>query len=347
MKPRNRPPVVNALTLAAGAFIALLSACGGAAPAAEPTPNPLTSIPGIVDPANLGWPRTVEVANGAITIDAPPQSILSLSLGHDEILIGLAGTSRLAGVAAPTADPTYSNVASLVEGVPTVTGDAEAVIGLAPDIVFVSAFTRQDLVDLIEVAGITVARTDLEQSTDGQERTIRLLAYMIGAEEQAERLIADIRSRIERVSERTAAVPVDQRPGVLAISRYSDSLWVAGQGSTEGGILEAAGVVNVAAAQGVEGNQIVSAESIIAMAPDVMIITQPEPGASEFRRYLLSAPPLREVPAVLNGRVMSGEPRYYTTLSHWNVRGIEETARRIYPDLFDGVVFTDFESAGE
>ena len=37
------------------------------------------------------------------------------------------------------------------------------------------------------------------------------------------------------------------------------------------------------------------------------------------------------------------DPRFYTTLSHWNVRGIEETALLLYPERFRGVKFVDFE----
>jgi len=296
-------------------------------------------VPGIVDPANHGWPRTVEMANATLVIESPPQKILSLSLGHDEILLGLIGTDRLIGVAAPTAMEDYSNVASLVQDLPAVVGDAELVIGMEPDLVIVSMFTAQDLEDAIEGAGIPVARTALESSIDGQDRNIRLLGYMIGAEDAAEALVAEVRSRIAAVQERIADVPESERPRVLTASRWADSIWVAGAGSTEGDIVTAAGGVNVAAEAGVESNQIVSKESIIAMAPEVIIVTQAGEGGGEFVQDLLDDPAMAAVPAVKDGRVFLGDGKLYTTLSHWNVRGIEETARLLYPDLFQGVEF--------
>ena len=302
---------------------------------------------GTVHTRDNGWPRTVEVANGSIILPRPPTRILSLSLGHDEILLSLVNPDRLVGVAAPTADPTLSNVAQLVQGKPAVSADAETIIDLNPDLVLVSSFTRQDVVDLLEGAGITVARTPLENSVDGHQSDIHLIGHIVGAEAQAKVLAAEVERRIFRVRELTASVPIDQRPWVLAITRYSDSLWVAGSGSTEGGILEASGVVNVAAKHGITGNQIVSAESIIKMAPEVIIITQTEPVASEFRRDLLDDRAMRDVPAVSQQRVFIGDPRYYTTLSHWNVRGIEETARMAFPDIFRGNVFGDFQTPGE
>ncbi len=302
---------------------------------------------GTVNTRGDGWPRTVEMANGSIRLPRPPTRILSLSLGHDEILLSLVSLDRMVGVAAPTADPALSNVAQLVQGKPAVSADAETVIDLNPDLVLVSSFTRQDVVDLIEGAGITVVRIPLNNSIDGHKSDIHLIGRILGAETQAKVLAAEIERRISRVRELTDSVPIDQRPRVLAITRYSDSLWVAGSGSTEGGILESAGVVNVAAQHGISGNQIISAESIIRMAPEVIIITQGEPGASEFRHDLLHDRAMRDVPAVSYQRVFIGDPRYYTTLSHWNVRGMEETARMAFPDIFRGKVFGDFQTPGE
>ncbi|MBM3957365.1 MAG: ABC transporter substrate-binding protein, partial [Gemmatimonadetes bacterium] len=203
-------------------------------PSSTPEPDPWASVPGIVDPANHGWPRTVEMANATLVIERPPQRILSLSLGHDEILLGLIGTDRLVGVAAPTAMEDYSNVAAQVQGMTAVVGDAELVIGLEPDLVIVSMFTAQDLENAIKAVGIPVARTALESSIDGQERNIRLIAYLIGAEEEAEALVGEVRSRIAAVQERIADVAEAERPRVLTASRWADSIWVAGAGSTEG-----------------------------------------------------------------------------------------------------------------
>ena len=84
------------------------------------------------------------------------------------------------------------------------------------------------------------------------------------------------------------------------------------------------------------------------MNPDLILITQPEDsGGIELRADLLADRALAEVPAVAGERVLVVAPRYYTTLSHWNVRGIEETARLLYPDRFREVTFADFEPYAE
>ena len=58
------------------------------APSPTPTPGPsLEGVVGIVDPANMGWPRQVEGLNGIITIPAKPQRIITASIGHDELTL--------------------------------------------------------------------------------------------------------------------------------------------------------------------------------------------------------------------------------------------------------------------
>lgn len=313
-----------------------------AVPEPTPTPNPWT-IPGVAYPDRFDWPRVLELPGGTVVIERPPQRIHTLSLGHDEILVGLGVVDRLAGVGSFSANETYSNVARQVAGLPQVRRDPEEVVALDPDLVIASKFTRQDLVDSLRGAGITVARTELEDSVEGHETNIRLLAYMVGAEAAVDGLIAQIREKLAEVDEVVELTPESDRLLVLSIARFSDSISAAGAGSTEGGIIVRAGGRNAAAEGGIEGHKTVSAEGIIALQPDLIVITQPDESAKELRDDLLADPALAHVPAVSSGSIVIVDPRYFTTLSHWNVRGIEEMAAHIYPEQFGIVEFVDFK----
>ncbi len=318
-------------------------------PVATATPLPVPSgasypdAPGIVDSSNLEWPREIETSEGVLSLGGPPQRIHTLSLGHDEIIAALIGADRFSGIGSFTANATYSNIAAEVGSLKKVKRDAEEVLGLDPDLVIASKFSKADLVDLIKASGVPVARTALESSTTGNIPNILLLGYMLGAEERALELIAEIEMRIALVAERVPPPGDASRPAVLSIARFGDTISAAGGGSTEGGIIAAAGGVNAAARDGIDGHQGISVESIAAMNPDVILITQPEPGAGTLRDELLAEPALALVPAITLGRIVVSDPRFYTTLSHWNVRGIEETANLLFPERFKGVKFVDFE----
>ena len=214
---------------------------------------------------------------------------------------------------------------------------------MRPDVVVVSRYTKADLVALLREAGVPVVRTALENSAAGNIPNLLLLGYLFGVEERALQLTAEIEERIALVTERVPPPGDRSALAVLAIARFADTIYAAGGGSTEGGIIETAGAANAAARAGIDGHRTVSIESLAALAPDVILITQPaESGGTALRDELLAAPALAAVPAVASGRVLVVESRYYTTLSHWNVRGIEETARLLYPDRFSDVRFADF-----
>ena len=111
------------------------------APSQTPTPGPsLEGVPGIVDPANMGWPRQVEGLNGIVTIPAKPQRIITASIGHDEMTLALVPNERLVAVGAVSKDETYSNVSEWVQDKPEVTRDPETIIAQAPDVVVTSPF---------------------------------------------------------------------------------------------------------------------------------------------------------------------------------------------------------------
>lgn len=309
-----------------------------------PTVVPYPTVKGIVDPSNRDWPREVQVADEVVMIEERPQRVLAYSLGHDEILMALIAPERFAAVGPFAGDPAYSNVADQAASLPTFDSGVENVLAAKPDLVLASKYTDADVVNLIREAGIPVARAALESSSEGNIPNILLIGYMLGVEERALELVAKIENRLKFVADQIPPPNAAERPAVVALSRYSDSIYAAGGDTTEGGIVEAGGGVNASERDGVEGHQVISIESIAAMNPDVILITQPVAfGANEFRDDLLNHPALAGVSAISENQLHVVDGRLYTTLSHWNVRGIEETARLLYPDKFRDVTFEDFK----
>jgi iron complex transport system substrate-binding protein len=301
-----------------------------------------TDVAGIVDPTNFDWPRSIETSEGVITLDAPPERIHSLSLGHSEILAALVDFGRLTAVYSFFVDEEQSNIAGLSADAVMIGFDPEEVVALEPEVIVASRFTNADTVALMSGAGIPVARTNLENSALGNVPNILLLGYMVGAEAEAIALADEIEGRMQFISDILAS---DEKPRVLSVSKWT-SAFAAGSGTTEGGIIEQVGGINAAADSGIEGHQQVSIESIAAINPDVIIVPQPLDGANAFIEELVSSPALAEVPAVKNGEIHYVVPRYHTTLSHWNVRGVERLARLLFPSAFSGVTFEDFANWG-
>ena len=317
-----------------------------AEPTSAPTEVPYPAVPGIVDPSNRGWPREVETSEGRITLEGPPQRILTYSLGHDEMVIALVAPERIAAIGKFATNDFYSNITEQASELPIFEKGAENVLAANPDLFIVSKFTKQDIVDLVKEAGVPVVRPALENSAEGNIPNILLMGYMFGTEERALELVADIRSRLALVSEGVPPPGDESRPAVISISRYSDSISVSAGGTTGSAIVETAGGVDAAARDGLDGFQTISVESIASMNPDFIIIPQAGDGAVTLRDDLLKDPVLASVPAIANGEVHIVDAPSFITLSHWNVRGIERTAEIMFPDRFADVTFTDFVPYG-
>lgn len=303
------------------------------AQSAEATARILEGVRGVVDPSNSGWPREVEGLNGVVSIPAKPMRIITASVGHDEMTLALVPDDRLVAVGAATKNSTYSNVAALVQEKPEISRDPEVILAQSPDVLVTSPFFPVEAIDALERVGIVVIQTELIQSPEARINSILLMGYIFGEEERAFEFADEIQGRYEALVSVTSAK--SPQPSVLALTQYSDTLWVAGGNSTEGSVIIAAGGVNAAEVAGIQGNQTTSLEGLIAMAPEIIIIAQPvEFGAEEFRQSLLDNEALAEVPAIRTGAVHVVESKHFTTLSYWNIRGAEDLARLLWPEDF-------------
>lgn len=333
------------LTLALAACTIPVPAVEEAAPSEEAAAGALqpefAAVPGIVDPTNGGWPREAEGLNGIVSIDQKPERIITASIGHDEMTVALVPLERLVAVGAVSKDATFSNVAEMLADKPEISRDPETIIAMDPDVIVTSPFFPAEGVEALQRVGIATLQTALQHDAQARLNDILLLGYIYGEEARAIEFAKEVQERHETLQAVTAAKA--PKPSVLVITRYSDQIWAAGQGSTEGSVIEAAGGVNAAAVAGIEYNQTISLESVIVMAPDTIVIAQPLAyGAEEFLQDLLAEETLAEVPAIQSGDVHIVDSKLFTTLSFWNIRGAEELARILWPDDFADVPVQPF-----
>jgi iron complex transport system substrate-binding protein len=220
-------------------------------------------------------------------------------------------------------------VADLAVNVPLKVGrNAEQVIAAKPDLVVATPFSNKDLVKQLQDAGVTVAVTDLVESIDGQTENIRLLAYMYGEEAKGEELVKEVGERLAKIDGVVAKQDATKKPRVLFLQ---NNAYVSGGGSTGDGIIRRAGAINVAAENNISGTKQISLESIIRLNPDYIILTDSVEANPKGFEQITANPALAEVPAIKNKKYFGVKGTYLGTLSHWNIRGIEELAKILYP----------------
>gem|GEM_PF-1337986 len=272
-----------------------------------------------------GFPRVVVDGTGKeIVLEAPPRRIFSTALALDNILLSIVPAERVIGVTRYAADPAGSYVVEkLADHMVVIDAlNAELVVASQPDIVLVTSWSNQDEVRQIEALGLKVYTFTGFSTVEDALDNIRRIGEITGYEEEAGALIAEFWSRYEEVKRRIAG---RQRPTVLSWDSWSTTT---GLETSMHDIIEMAGGVNLAAAHGIRGWQVVDAETIIAMAPEV-IITHEKGG---FVEQILNDPVLQSVPAVKNRRVYAID--HAEALNHHFILAIEQLARLLHPEAF-------------
>jgi len=319
-------------------------------PTPEPTPEPIdTAIPitsdeidssteikeallkveNIVNPDNVSWPRSIIVDGNEIVIEERPDSVLTISLGHDEILFGISNDSQIVGTTT-FAQEEGSNIKDKSYGLPTISSDPESIIILNPDIVFADPYASVELLDTLKDLGILVIQTPLNNDILGRKNDVWFMAYITGNLNQAQTLIDDIDNKINLLSSISENNNVKKR--VLTLSWW-DSYWTAGTASTEDSIINLTGSINIASENGIESNAPIDKEKLISMNPEIILITQSVAwGGEDFYDQLFLDPSLSSIDAIKNNDVFLVNPNWWGTLSYWNIMGAKQLIEILLPD---------------
>lgn len=305
----------------------------GEQPTAASPKSAFSGIPEIVDPNNMGWPRVINALNGRITVAKKPERIHTLSLGFDEITYALVPPERVVAVGAFTKDPSFSNVSSVAQDAPTVGRDPEQILSRRPDIVLASPSTRIDTVVSLSKANVPVIQLELENNVASRINSILLLGYIYGEEETALSLAAKLKSRYETVQRAITSNASSTKPKVISLTSYNGLMYVAGSRSVEGSVIEAAGGLNSASSAGLRGNPAISLEGLISLNPDLVIVPMSLNAGEDFKKSLLENPVVAHLNCIKEQKIMVVPPKLFTTLSYWNMKGVEHLSYILWPGL--------------
>lgn len=298
---------------------------------ASSAPLPSISFDEICD-ITSGFPRTVVDGLGrAVTISAPPQRIVSVSLASDEMLLDLVGAERMLGVSLFASDPAISNIADRLEGIEytNLIGNPEMLISLNADLVVLSTYNNPAAIDQLLDANLSVFVLARFKSLDDIRANLRALGSVTGTEMRAEELIADMDAALENVqravSERDPVRVLYYEPGGITY----------GPGSSVDEIISLAGGINVVAESDLGPYPLINLEYVISVDPDVILLGGWFSGEANPLQWIEQDPILRSLRAVQARHVYPITDAYLTAVSHYVVRGVEEVAALLYPETFD------------
>lgn len=275
------------------------------------------------------------------------------------LLVQMNATDKIVGVMSNWKQQLGSNYARLAPELVSKASlgdlthvDAEKLVALHPQVVFVTNYAPQEMIDKISSLGIPAVAISLRHDDEGEKNKlnptmadeeqayvkglyegIMLIGNIINKPEEAKALIKATENGRNIVSERLQNLPEEKR---IRAYMANPELTTYGSGKYTGLMMKHAGAVNVAAST-IKGFKQVSMEQVIAWNPQVIFVQNRYPGVvNEIR----SNPQWQVIDAVKNHRVYL-MPEYAKAWGYPmpEAMGIGELwmAKKLYPEKFNDV----------
>jgi iron complex transport system substrate-binding protein len=191
--------------------------------------------------------------------------VIVLANGVAEIIQSLNGQSIIVGRDISSTEDSLSDIPIVTSGHQVL---PEKVIALKPDLVLIDASTGpKAAIETIRKAGISVVETPESWSLADLPVKVRAVGRAIGASDQAEQLI-------EKINQSLKVSTVSNKPRVafLYLRGTSAVYLIGGKGSGADSLLDSIGAVDVGAAQLERPFNTLTAESLAALNPDVILV---------------------------------------------------------------------------
>jgi iron complex transport system substrate-binding protein len=266
------------------------------------------------------------------TVNLPEtiSSIVSIGPPVTEILVALGFGSQII-----SADMFSSDVYGIAEGISVLDMmalDAEFIINLQPDVIFVTGMTRfpgqEDPLGIVSRFGIPVVFIPVSADISGIILDILFISEVMGAEETGKLIVYNMESEIAAVR-RIAEGIADRRTVYFEISP-APWLYSSGSGTYLAEMLGIAGANNVLA--DFEGWMPLSDELILMLNPDVILTSTDfldDPLAE-----IAGRPGWHTVTAVQNGDIFYICANASSRPNHNIILAIRQIAHAVYPEYF-------------
>lgn len=262
---RTRVRIVNTIGFVLAVTLALLAA-SYRAPASSLVAAPALT-PSIEIIEMPGGRRGLRDATGQVVELKAYRRIVAGSLVADRLLHELAEPDRVVGVSGYGRAQSPWAYQQADKPVLASTDDVEGMLSLAPDLLLLNSFGESAKVARLRERGIAVFDLGEMGGADMLVRDIHVVAQLLGHPERGERLATAWRRRFAAVA---GALPDRTRKRALLLTTYGGKVFGGTRGSSYGDVLEAAGLVDVAAAS-YHGWPQYSAEELLRLDPDLIV----------------------------------------------------------------------------
>jgi iron complex transport system substrate-binding protein len=211
--------------------------------------------------------------------------IVSMNICTDQLLLALADPAQILGLSRFSRDSRQLWFPDSQNRFPILSGGAEDILVLKPDVVTASQFDKRSTRELLKANGVNLIELPVPRTLGEVRDQIREMGKIAG---HPERAVAEI-ARLDAAIAAARGVAINRHFRVLPLSRRG---WVPGRDSFVGAILAEAGLANAAGDLGVDFGGFASLESIVQLKPDFLVVSDAGDRAEDDGRAFLLHPAL-------------------------------------------------------
>jgi iron complex transport system substrate-binding protein len=256
---------------------ALLTACGGTGGGAEADAARIVPVNGDLAEVVYALGLGDQVVATDISATYPPEAAATPKIGYQRTLV------------------------------------AETILSYEPTVVLADDLAGPpEVLAQLEDAGVRVVQIPRRRDLEGPAEKIRAVAEALDVPDRGAELVDGLEADLSAGAERAeAAVARGGRPNVLALYLRGEGVQqVFGEGSGIDAVIAAAGGTDLGTEMGVVDNAPLSIESIVAAAPDVLLVTTTGVESVGGVDGLLAMPGIDRTPAARDGAVVALEDQY-------------------------------------
>ncbi|HJF33178.1 MAG TPA: ABC transporter substrate-binding protein [Sporosarcina psychrophila] len=312
------------LGLTAILAVFLLAACGTATqdkPKVEGTPKS--------EVVTAEFPLTLTDAVGKeITLETAPATIVSMIPSNTEILFELGLADEVVGV------NDYDDYPAEVAEKEKIGGqefNVEKIVSMNPEIVFAheSGLGKGEAgLQQIRDAGIPVFVVKNAANFEETYTTIETIGQATGKTVEAEKIITDMKAKVEEVLAKTATV--ENKKTVFVETSPAPDIYTPGKNTFMDQMLKMIGAENIAADK--ENWFMIAPEEIVNRNPDVIIVLYDYIETAVADVY--ARPGFDTITAIKEKEVVQVQENITSRTGPRLAEGLEEIAKAIYPEAF-------------
>jgi iron complex transport system substrate-binding protein len=262
-----------------------------------------------------------------IVLKKTPNRIVSLAPAATEMLFAVGVGNKVVGVT------TYCDYPPATKNIPKVGGfinpSLESIVKLKPDLIVAMRGNPLSLLERLEKMGYPVFALNPKSISDvliGMKK----LGELTGSKE-ANRVVRDLKARLERIRKRVEGIPYERRPKVV-IELWDNPLIVFGKGSIGDEVIERAGGKNII--EGKVAYPQISLETLIEKQPDVIILSHMTKVQNPLKEVKKRAN-WDKLKAVREGRVYAIDADIIDRPGPRLIQAVEILHRMLYPKFAD------------